>query len=35
MIENKRYLDLGKNAKEHVIKFQWHKIFKEYEKILN
>ena len=35
MIENKRYLELGKNAKEFVSKFNWEKIFKEYKNILN
>ena len=35
MIENKRYLELGKNAKEYVAKFKWNKIFDEYKKILN
>ena len=35
MIENKKYLELGKNAKEHVSKFQWKIILKEYKKILN
>ncbi len=35
MIENKRYLELGKNAKEYVSKFQWEKIVEEYKKILN
>ncbi len=35
MIENKKYIELGKNAKEYVSKFQWDKTFKEYEKILN
>ena len=35
MIENKKYLELGKNAKEHVSKFQWEKIVKEYKKIFN
>ena len=35
MIENKRYLELGKNAKEYVSKFQWEKILEEYKKILN
>jgi len=34
MIENKKYLELGKNAKEYVSKFQWQKIIKEYKKIL-
>ena len=35
MIENKRYLELGKNAKEYVSKFHWEKIIEEYKKILN
>ncbi len=35
MIENKKYLELGKNAKEYVFKFQWEKIVEEYKKILN
>ena len=35
MIENKRYLEFGKNAKEYVSKFQWNKIINEYKKILN
>ena len=35
MIENKKYLELGKNAKEYVSKFQWEKIVEEYKKILN
>ena len=35
MIENKRYLELGKNAKEYVSKFNWEKIILEYKKILN
>jgi len=35
MIENKKYLDFGKNAKEHVVKFEWQKIIEEYKKILN
>ncbi|MDA9710519.1 glycosyltransferase family 4 protein [Candidatus Pelagibacter sp.] len=34
MIRNKRYLELGKNAKEHVSKFQWEKIIEKYKKIL-
>ena len=33
MIENKKYLELGKNAKEFVSKFQWEKILVEYKKI--
>ena len=35
MIENKKYLEFGKNAKEYVSKFKWEKIFEEYKKILN
>ena len=35
MIINKKYLELGKNAKEYVSKFAWDKIFNEYKKILN
>ena len=35
MLENKKYLDYGKNAKEFVKKFQWSKIIEEYKKILN
>tara|TARA_Y100000768_G_scaffold346154_1_gene293516 strand:+ start:146 stop:1228 length:1083 start_codon:yes stop_codon:yes gene_type:complete len=35
MIENKKYIELGNNAKEYVSKFQWDKIFQEYKKILN
>jgi phosphatidyl-myo-inositol dimannoside synthase len=35
MIEDKKYLELGKNAKEFVFKFQWNKILEEYKKILN
>ena len=35
MIENKKYLEFGKNAKEYVSKFRWDKIFEEYKKILN
>ncbi len=35
MLENKKYLELGKNAKEFVNKFQWTKIIEEYKKILN
>ena len=34
MIENKRYIELGKNAKEYVSKFQWEKILDQYKKIL-
>jgi len=35
MIDKKKYLELGKNAKEFVSKFQWEIILKEYKKILN
>ena len=35
MIENKKYLELGKNAKEYVVKLEWEKIFEKYKKILN
>ena len=35
MLENKKYLELGKNSKEFVNKFQWTKIIQEYKKILN
>jgi len=35
ILENKKYLDYGKNAKEFVHKFQWSKIIEEYKKILN
>ncbi len=34
MIENKKYFELGKNAKEYVSKFQWKNIIEEYQKIL-
>ena len=35
MIENKKYLEFGKNAKEYVSNFQWEKILEEYKKILS
>ena len=35
MLENKKYLEYGKNAKIFSTKFEWTKIIKEYEKILN
>jgi phosphatidylinositol alpha-1,6-mannosyltransferase len=35
MLENKKYLDYGKNAKENCTKFEWSKIIEEYKKILN
>ena len=34
MIENKKYLELGKNSKDYVSKFQWEIIIEEYKKIL-
>ncbi len=34
MLNNKKYLELGKNAKEFSNKFQWSKIIEEYKKIL-
>ena len=35
MIENNKFIELGKNAKEYVSKFQWNKVIEEYKKILN
>ena len=35
MIENKKYLELGKNAREFVAKFQWKEILKIYKGLLN
>tara|TARA_B100000767_G_scaffold13802_1_gene13302 strand:- start:3406 stop:4488 length:1083 start_codon:yes stop_codon:yes gene_type:complete len=35
MLENKKYLEYGKAAKENSIKFGWDKIIEEYKKILN
>ena len=35
MIENNKFMELGKNAKEYVSKFQWNKVIEEYKKILN
>ena len=35
MIENKKYIEFGKNAKEYVSKFQWNTIIDEYKKVLN
>ena len=35
MIENKKYLEFGKKAREFVSKFTWEKTFEEYKKILN
>ena len=35
MLENKKYLEYGKAAKENSSKFEWSKIVEEYKKILN
>jgi phosphatidylinositol alpha-1,6-mannosyltransferase len=35
MLENKKYLEYGKSAKEFVSKFDWPNIIEEYKKILN
>ena len=35
MLENKKYLEYGKAAKESSLKFKWNKIIEEYKKILN
>ena len=35
MLENNKYLEYGKAAKEQSNKFQWNKIIDEYKKILN
>ena len=35
LIENKKYVEFGKNAKAYVTKFNWVKIIEEYKKILN
>ena len=35
MLENKKYLEYGKAAKENSSKFEWNKIIEEYKKILN
>ena len=35
ILQNKKYLEYGKNAKEFVNKFQWSKIIEEYKKTLN
>jgi phosphatidylinositol alpha-1,6-mannosyltransferase len=34
MIENKKYLEFGKNAKEVATKFSWNKIIEKYKKII-
>jgi phosphatidylinositol alpha-1,6-mannosyltransferase len=35
MLQNKRYLEYGKNAKNFVTKFHWQNIIQEFKKILN
>jgi phosphatidylinositol alpha-1,6-mannosyltransferase len=35
MLENKKYLEYGKAAKENSVRFKWDKIIEEYKKILN
>jgi phosphatidylinositol alpha-1,6-mannosyltransferase len=35
ILENKKYLEFGKNAKEFVTKFYWSNIIEEFKKILN
>ena len=35
MLENKKYLEYEKNAKNHVSKFYWSNIIEDYKKILN
>ena len=35
MLENKKYLEYGKAAKENSAKFKWKKVIEEYKKILN
>jgi len=35
MLENKKYLEYGKAAKDNVSKFYWSNIIEEYKKILN
>ena len=35
MLENNKYLEYGKAAKEQSTKFQWNNIIEEYKKILN
>ena len=34
MIENKKYIEFGKNAKEYVSKFEWNKTLEKYKKII-
>ena len=33
ILENKKFLEYGKNAKDYVAKFQWEKIIEDYKKI--
>ena len=35
MLENKKYLEYGKAAKENSVKFKWNKIIEKYKKVLN
>jgi len=35
ILENKKYLEYGKSARENSVKFNWHKILEKYKKILN
>ena len=35
MLENKKYLEYGKNAKDLVSKFYWSNIIEQYKQILN
>ena len=35
ILEHKKYLEFGNNAKKYVTKFQWSKIIEDYKKILN
>jgi len=35
MLENNKYLEYGKAAKENSVEFQWNKIIEEYKKILD
>jgi phosphatidylinositol alpha-1,6-mannosyltransferase len=35
MLENKKYLEYGKNANEFVSKFYWSNIVEKYKAVLN
>jgi phosphatidylinositol alpha-1,6-mannosyltransferase len=35
ILENKKYLEYGKSARENSVKFNWYKILEKYKKILN